>query len=73
MQGLTGLVQSCCRPTTVCLRPGEGAGGSRSVLLVDANAVEYTLLHRLGGGSFAGIDWRDPATFHQQLYEDTCR
>ena len=70
VQGLTSLLEKNCRAQVVCVRPPQegSAANPQNVLLVDASAVQYVLLDRLGSSN---ADWRSTA-FAEALYKEIC-
>ena len=72
VQGLTGLLEKNIRAHVISHRTkgpdGEpSAANSANVVLVDASAVQFVLLDRLG----PSCDWQTQA-FAEKLYRATC-
>ena len=74
MQGLTALLEKNSRAHVVCQRAPEANGspaaaaGKENILLIDASAVQYVLLDRLGSRN---SDWKS-GSFAEKLYRATC-
>ena len=73
VQGLTGLLEKNIRAQVISHRrkdpnaPPAAGSASPNVLLVDASAVQFVLLDRLG----PSCDWKTQA-FAEKLYRATC-